>query len=160
MSDPAMMRVFEWCLFLTLMCVLSEHLRWRRLRRLNERVDALSARADVQLQRGDSLSGRITLQVGRVDEQAVGLAEVLERTRLHRRMLDLQHARLDIHGRAIGVHTVFEDLDSAPRTEPDPGCEHNLVNGGTFFVCTKCNGDFDDLGNAVLPTLLRSGLAT
>ncbi len=29
------------------------------------------------------------------------------------------------------------------------GCKHNLVNGGTFYVCTKCNGDFDDLGNPV-----------
>lgn len=157
MSDPAMMRVFQWCLFLTLMCVVSEHLRWRRLRRVNERLDALVARADAQSGRLDSQSHRIKLQVGRVDEQAIGLAEVLERTRLHRRMLDLQHARLDIHGRAIGVHTVFEDLDDAP---PAPKCEHNLVNGGTFFVCTKCNGDFDDLGNPVLPTLLRSGLAT
>lgn len=30
-------------------------------------------------------------------------------------------------------------------------CVHNMVNGGTFYVCTKCGGDFDDLGNPVAP---------
>src|SRR5688572_14090658 len=26
---------------------------------------------------------------------------------------------------------------------------HNLVSGGSFYVCTECHGDFDDMGYPV-----------
>jgi transposase-like protein len=31
-----------------------------------------------------------------------------------------------------------------------PACDHNMVNGGTFYTCTKCGGDFDDRGEPVV----------
>lgn len=66
-----MMHAIWWCLFLTLVCVVSEALRWRRLARLTERIDEQTRRLDAQVDRGESHErvSKVEEKLGELDER-------------------------------------------------------------------------------------------